>query len=388
VLSTTAPDEKVIFVPFLHALGGVEQLVLSLGRYLHERGIPHRIVCFSQTVDLARCTDFPLNITALQPPRNTLSEARALRAFARSRAASSSSTLIFELKGAFYASLAATDNYCLHLTDPPSLLPADVSKYALSVGGRLPVIGIKGASMVARGELAHCINRRGVRRASTVIAMTHAIESEIKALYGVTPRVVRPGVKAVGSNNQRHAPTDHGVRLLSVCRLEPSKRLDALLHALARLSRTECSFARHSSWTLNIVGDGSERANLMALAQELDLQSHVVFHGILTDFALELLYEETSFVLIPAAQGYGLPALEALERNIPVILSNSSGVAEILEATPWVAITEDLDADLDRAIMLMTERVLCVELSDIPLPPLPTERTWAENISSVCGWTC
>ena len=47
------------------------------------------------------------------------------------------------------------------------------------------------------------------------------------------------------------------------------------------------------------------------------------------------------YFLIPAVQGYGLPALEALYLNIPVVLNKSSRISEILKNNPWVQITKN-----------------------------------------------
>ena len=105
--------------------------------------------------------------------------------------------LFFDLKGAFYAGLFRCPDFHLHLTDPPSLLPLDVSKHAPSIRKRFPAkeTGNSGWERRARGEAVHQLNKRGVQRARSVIAMTNAIADEIELLYARRAKVIRPGVE-------------------------------------------------------------------------------------------------------------------------------------------------------------------------------------------------
>jgi hypothetical protein len=41
---------------------------------------------------------------------------------------------------------------------------------------------------------------------------------------------------------------------------------------------------------------------------------------------------------MPARQGYGLPAIEALYQKLGLVVSEESGVIELLENTNWVTI--------------------------------------------------
>ena len=128
-----SPAERIIFVPFIDAFGGAERLLLDLSRYLHDMGAAHRLACFNQTIDLQLYADWPLQVHQLRPMRNWLAEARALYRFLRSTQRTGGGLpLLFDLKSAFYSGIASPGPYSLHLTDPPSLLPADISKYSAS----------------------------------------------------------------------------------------------------------------------------------------------------------------------------------------------------------------------------------------------------------------
>jgi glycosyltransferase involved in cell wall biosynthesis len=356
---------RQIVVPFVSAFGGVERLVIALGRYLESRKLPHQVLCFDDTLGLAAHAGYRLDVKALHPPRRPLAEAWSLRShFA---ATSGPPPLFFDLKGAFYAGLAGLSRHRVHLTDPPSLLPRDVSKHAPSLGGALGLRGL-------RAEVVHRINRRGLARAGGVIAMTDAVAREIEALYGIAPHVVRPGVTR-RPRAQRPPIGDQPLHALSVCRLESSKRVDWILRALA---------SSPPPWRLSIVGDGPDRPRLQQLAGELG--GAVQFHGRISDEDLERLYAAAHLFVMPAVQGYGLPALESLERGLPVVVHADSGVSEILGGSPWVEVVSGGAEELARAVADMAGRLRRGELERSPPPPVPDESDWAARICEICEW--
>ena len=388
----TMTAERIVFVPFIHAFAGVERLILGLSRFLHENGATHTVVCFSQTIDLASYAKWPLTVHELAPMRNPVPEGWALHHYLRrAYGRGSPPALLFELKGAFYAGMFPAPGYHLHLTDPPSLLPADVSKCAPSFRKVYPSFkGQQCPSLLdsARGEIVHRINRRGVDSALSVIAMTDAIAAELRTVYSVEPKIVRPGVRVSPRSASKQFSTDR-IRILSVCRLEPNKRVDWILHALADLESRASPLSRATDWTLDVVGGGSQERQLQALASQLGIATKVVFHGTISDARLEELLPLQRFFLMPATQGYGLPALEALAKGVPVVLHRESGVSEVLSGTLWAAVVDDGIDSLAVAIRAMLDRLRDGEISKSPVPALPTESGWAREISTAAnGYEC
>jgi glycosyltransferase involved in cell wall biosynthesis len=137
---------------------------------------------------------------------------------------------------------------------------------------------------------------------------------------------------------------------------------------------------------LDVVGDGSQAPELKRLAQELGLGQKVVFHGRVSDERLKEIYDAGHLFLMPAVQGYGLPALEALASGMPVILHRESGVAEILGATPWVEIMDNAPGSLPLALNTMLGRLRENFFQTNAPPAVPTEDDWAQEICRTCGW--
>ncbi len=102
-------------------------------------------------------------------------------------------------------------------------------------------------------------------------------------------------------------------RFLFVGRLTRLKGLDTALHALGYLKGRE--------WTLDVIGDGPQRAELEALTAELGLKEHVTFHGFRDD--VEVWMARSGCLLFPSHQeGMGLVVLEALSIGLPVLASD------------------------------------------------------------------
>jgi glycosyltransferase involved in cell wall biosynthesis len=135
------------------------------------------------------------------------------------------------------------------------------------------------------------------------------------------------------------------------------------------------------------VGDGSHRRQLEQRSAELGLTDRVRFHGWLNDEETGSLAAHANLFVMPAAQGYGLPALESLVRRTPVIVHRDSGVSEILASNQWVRIISAADgADLAPAIAEMARTISQRVLPDYPVPMIPSERDWAAEMARICGW--
>ena len=138
-------------------------------------------------------------------------------------------------------------------------------------------------------------------------------------------------------------------RLLAIGRLIPIKGLDVLLEAFA-LAR-----ARIPSLTLEIAGDGALREQLEAMAGD-----GVTFLGRVDPIGPAI--ERAAVVVVPSrGEGFGMVALEAMERGRAVIASTVGGLPELVVPgeTGVLVPVESVDAlaeaivelcsDLDRA---------------------------------------
>lgn len=112
--------------------------------------------------------------------------------------------------------------------------------------------------------------------------------------------------------------------LLAVGRLEPEKRIEDIIAAVARLR------VGYPSLGAIIVGDGRERRKLERMAVRLNVKEKIVFTGARSD-ARGLMKSAQAFIQASAYEGYGLTLIEAALARVPIITTDVGIVGEVLE---------------------------------------------------------
>jgi len=160
--------------------------------------------------------------------------------------------------------------------------------------------------------------------------------------YGIAPR-------------EKAAPyAGREPRLLCVGRLIPIKGHIVLLRAFAQAKREVPAL------TLDIAGRGPLEPALKALARELGVAGSVRFLGYVAP--VQRAIEEAAIVVVPSmGEGFGMVALEAMERARPVIAAGIGGLGELVrhgesgllvepgEAEPLARAIVELAGNLQRA---------------------------------------
>jgi glycosyltransferase involved in cell wall biosynthesis len=120
------------------------------------------------------------------------------------------------------------------------------------------------------------------------------------------------------------SPPPEAPRLAVVGRLIPIKGHDTLLRALADVRRAVPGI------TLEVAGAGDLDGELRATTARLGLDEAVSFLGHVTD--VEDVFERAEIIVVPSfGEGFGMVALEAMERGRAVIASAVGGLPEIVD---------------------------------------------------------
>lgn len=368
----TYSNDIYVFYPFSSQFGGIERLIVDLSTWLSNRNKKLTWVGFQNDVSFRDLETKGLDIVRLEAPRNFASEKQALRSWYQSVNTNPSRILVLELIGAKYAGSALPNGYNLQISDPPCLLPQDITKFSFSLRRKYPNPAKRPSLITAiRSELVFRRTILGIHKATSAITMTHRnakeLESSFNRPFTVIPQGARVPDKPI-SRKENVYP-----RFLSVCRIEETKRIDAILKAFARLNSP---VAR-----LTIVGNGSKLNELQLLSQNLGLKGRVTFTGEVSEIELENIYAEHDIFLMPAVQGYGLPALEALVRGLSLIVHRDSGVCEYLIDIPQVKIIDDVHDSLENAM-----KMLAKTRGSQSIPKIPTADQWSEELAKTCDW--
>jgi glycosyltransferase involved in cell wall biosynthesis len=168
------------------------------------------------------------------------------------------------------------------------------------------------------GIVAALLEGLAMRLPDRVIAVSEGTAERIRhATNGRLPIFV--GYNGIDPVEIAEAPVQSpGTDLLFVGRLLEHKGVDALIDAVAELSR------RGTSLSLTIVGEGPEDTELRKRATAHKLTSQIMFTGELATHAgvIGRMKSARLFVLPTRREGFGLAALEAMACGTPVITTN------------------------------------------------------------------
>ena len=368
----TAGSRPIVFTEIVQ-FGGAERSALALAHWLHQHDLPCHIVLYADHINLAQFASHPLPVIQLQTSPGARHRIGALRIYFSSLPAGSPHPLVSGYQPALHSTLAGLRGFHTLMHDTPSLFGDAATRTAPN---RLRI------------ALYNRIIAHGLASGGNTIVTSEYLRSQCLHDFRNQPHIARMGGLAASDCLFRIRSVQPGgtLRLLSVCRIEANKRIEWLLRSLAELEGTIPPLDVWTDWRLDLAGGGPLLAPLTELASQLGIAGRVHFHGFVSDQELQSLYHQAHLFLMPAIQGYGIPAIEALQRGIPVLLHRDSGVSDILLETPWATVFTGGPAHLTAVLASAIDGVLDGRHHAACLPRLPTEDEWAEQVARLCAW--
>lgn len=200
-----------------------------------------------------------------------------------------------------------------------------------------------------------------LRRARMVVAVSEATRRRVMDAYGLPParvRTVQNGFDAERFSPDGPAVGDGGLPyVLFVGNLLPHKNLPRLVEAFARA-------AASTPARLVVVGGGRPRAiaQLRALAERV--RATVEIRAFVPPAELAPLLRGARALVLPSlAEGFGLPAVEAMACGTPVIVSNVSALPEVVGDAALLVDPLDVAALADAIARVLSDDRLRKELS-------------------------
>jgi len=226
----------------------------------------------------------------------------------------------------------ARDLACDLIYCPSSLVPLlGSTRFVMTVFDLTPLRYSSTQDWLSRQYIAGMM-RAGVRRASTIATISNAVGAELVQRFPeLQPEQVL--VAYPGPNPDLLAAQPTAATLpdrpfaLMVGTVEPRKNHITALRALAEYRK------RRSGSDLMMVAAGSagwQYGPILEAIEELGLKDHVVRLGVVDPGTLKWLYQRAQALLFPSLyEGFGLPVLEALYLECPVIAAEIPSVVEI-----------------------------------------------------------
>jgi len=192
-----------------------------------------------------------------------------------------------------------------------------------------------------------------IKRASKIIAVSNFTKKDILKYFRVKSekiKVIYEGVPCVELNVYKTSNTSY---LLYVGNAYPHKNLERLILAFNKLSKQK------NDLRLVLVG---ELDYFYKRLQKMS-SSNVIFMDFVSDKELSSLYQNACLYVFPSlCEGFGLPPLEAMAYNLPVVSSNSSCLPEILGDAAVYFNAEDIDDMVNKIKLVLNNEELQKEL--------------------------
>lgn len=204
---------------------------------------------------------------------------------------------------------------------------------AKKVSGKPLVVHVHATEFDRSGEhvnqMVYDIERRGMHAADRVIAVSHRTRDIIIHRYGVPPEKVIAIHNAVDFQDGQETsalPRPFPEKVVTFLgRITYQKGPDYFVEAAARV------LERMPNVRFVMAGSGDMRNRMISRVAELGISSRFHFAGFLRGEEVQRMYRMSDVYVMPSvSEPFGITPLEAMRSMVPVIISNQSGVAEVL----------------------------------------------------------
>jgi glycogen synthase len=173
------------------------------------------------------------------------------------------------------------------------------------------------------------IERRGMHGASAVICVSRMTAAVAAERYGVTPEKI-----AVVYNG-----IDTGTQEESISKIKRSEKVVLFLGRLTMqkgpeyfLAVAKKVLAIMDDVKFIVAGSGDRFSSTVYLAAEMGIGHKVLFAGFLRGHDVKRAFGMADLYVMPSVtEPFGIAPLEAISQGVPVIISKSSGVSEVLQ---------------------------------------------------------
>jgi len=176
----------------------------------------------------------------------------------------------------------------------------------------------------------YAIEREGMETADAIIAVSGLTKNIIIEKYGIPPgkiTVVYNAVEPVPDETDKGLQKGVNEKIVTflgriTMQKGPEYFIEAAKHVLKKMNNVRFVMA----------GSGDLMNPMIARVAELGISDHFHFTGFLKgNDVIQMLRMTDVFVMPSVSEPFGIVPLEAMQFNVPVIISNQSGVAEIIE---------------------------------------------------------
>jgi len=236
---------------------------------------------------------------------------------------------------------------------PAFSMPAiKICKTVIVVHDMIYKLRIDGNSKLS-GWYSNLLFSRSIRKADSIITVSEATKNDLKRFFPSRENVY---VTHLGSTMNEYAikkpPSnikDDDKFILMTGTVSPRKNIVRAIEAMDILrNKTDIKL-------LLAGGINKESQAILQIIRDRNLTDRVIATGFLTDEELAWCYENAVMLLFCSIyEGFGLPPLEAMQHNLPVIASNVTSIPEVVGDAALMVDPYDSNEIADSIMELLT----------------------------------
>jgi glycogen synthase len=217
-------------------------------------------------------------------------------------------------------------------------------------------------------QMIYDIERKGMEQADMVVAVSYFTKNIIVSRYGINAgkvEVVYNGVErnGNGNGNGKWSLEETGIAkdekiVLFLGRITMQKGPEYFLHAAKKVLEIM------DNVKFVMAGSGDLMNKAIEMAAELGIGNKVLFTGFLRGEDVKKIYKMADLFVMPSvSEPFGIVPLEALDHDVPVIISKQSGVSEVLTHALKVDFW-DIDEMANKIIAVLKYQPLSITLQN------------------------
>lgn len=206
--------------------------------------------------------------------------------------------------------------------------------HAKEISGKPLVIHVHATEFDRTGgnginEYVYNLEKEGMMKADRIITVSNYTKNMVVKHYGIDPRKITVVHNAIEFTNNLFpdARIDDGMKtVLFLGRVTLQKGPDYFVYAAKRISDI------YPNVRFIVGGVGDMLPFVVQKAADMGIADKMLFTGFLKGADVDRAYQMADVYVMPSvSEPFGITPLESLRNNVPVVISNQSGVSEVIK---------------------------------------------------------
>ena len=191
------------------------------------------------------------------------------------------------------------------------------------------------------------LDKLGVSKIDYIISNSVRTKEGVKRVYNRDSKVIYPSISQIDTNNI--IQINDSKHFIYIGRIEKSKNLENSIYAFRNMLKK----INNENLQFIIAGRGKFENYLKKLVKKIKMENNIIFKGFVSEEEKNQLLNTSYAMIMPAInEPFGLTVIEALYSSCISIISNKSGVYEVVKNCSVNCDMSNID-DIEKSILFV-----------------------------------